>query len=175
MSQRSRKVRAAPRNSANRFGESFFVKSRFEKRRNTYGIPAFCNLLFAPKSPTLLCRRFFIGFASYWLYSGLLTARLKTAAQSLSHKPLPASAPVSFRCTPSAVNVPLPRAAAACCASSCAGRNTSAYSMASARTHACFGARSSAKYVLSGTGNRYYSITMSFAFVFLRIRSKISR
>ena len=43
--------RAAPHNLASRFGERFFVKSRFEKRRNTVCISSFSNCGIGGKDP----------------------------------------------------------------------------------------------------------------------------
>ena len=45
------KTRAAPHNLASRFGERFFVKSRFEKRRNTVCISNFSNRRIGGKDP----------------------------------------------------------------------------------------------------------------------------
>ena len=43
--------KAAPHNSASRFGERFFVKSRFEKRGNTVCILSFSNRRIGGKDP----------------------------------------------------------------------------------------------------------------------------
>ena len=43
--------KAAPHNLASRFGERFFVKSRFEKRRNTVCISSFSNCGIGGKDP----------------------------------------------------------------------------------------------------------------------------
>ena len=42
---------AAPHNSASRFGERFFAKARFEKRRNTVCISSFSNRRIGGKDP----------------------------------------------------------------------------------------------------------------------------
>jgi len=50
-SQQLWKIKAAPHNLASRFGERFFVKSRFEKRRNTVCISSFSNCGIGGKDP----------------------------------------------------------------------------------------------------------------------------
>ena len=46
-----RKFKATPHNSASRFGERFFAKPRFEKRRNTVCISSFSNRRIGGKDP----------------------------------------------------------------------------------------------------------------------------
>ena len=47
----SKETKATPHNSASRFGERFFAKSRFEKCRNTVCISSFSNHRIGGKDP----------------------------------------------------------------------------------------------------------------------------